>query len=106
LATLEDFKKLDLRIGRILEVTAHPNADRLYVMSVDLGEEKRTLVAGLKTFYTPEELEGKQCVVVANLEPATLRGVQSEGMVLAVKDAEGLAILTPQKEVALGSVVS
>ncbi len=83
---MEELKKLDLRVGKILKVEDHPNADRLQVMEVDLGDHKRTLVAGLKSHYTIEELTGKTVVVVANLEPAKLRGIESQGMVLAGED--------------------
>ena len=79
-----DFAKLDLRVGEIKSVEAHPNADKLYVMKVDLGEgEERTIVAGLRKYYSVEELAGKKAIFVANLEPAVLRGVESNGMILA-----------------------
>ena len=78
-----DFGKLELRVGRIVEVEEHPNADKLFVLKVDLGEEERTIVAGLRGHYTADELRGKKAVFVVNLEPVVLRGVKSNGMVLA-----------------------
>lgn len=93
----EEFAKLDLRIATILEVSDHPNADKLYVVKIDLGGEQRQIVAGIKPAYTKEELVGKQIVVVANLEHAKLRGVESQGMLLAA-DSEGKAVLLmPEK---------
>ncbi|MCX5714567.1 MAG: methionine--tRNA ligase subunit beta [Candidatus Omnitrophica bacterium] len=103
--TIEDFKKLELRIGEIKEVNDHPNADRLYVIIVDLGEKTKQVVAGIKGSYQKEELIGKQVVVVDNLEPAMLRGVESQGMLLAASDLEGIAVVSTLRKVALGSVV-
>jgi methionyl-tRNA synthetase len=101
-----DFKKLDLVVGTITSVEPHPNADRLYVLKVDLGEEaERQLVAGLKGYYEPEELTGKQLVVVANLEPANLRGMESCGMLLAAQEGEVVAVVSPEKPLAPGSKV-
>jgi methionyl-tRNA synthetase len=102
----EDFKKTELRIGVIKEVAEHPKADKLYVLKVDLGEPAlRQIVAGIRNYYTKEELLGKKVAVVANLKPAELRGVKSEGMLLAA-DIEGKAVLlTPDKEVPAGSKI-
>lgn len=105
MATIEDFKKLELKVAEIKEVNDHPNADRLYVISVDLGGRTRQVVAGIKSSYKKEDLLGKQVVVVENLEPANLRGVESQGMILAVQDAQGIAIVSPQRKVSLGSTV-
>jgi methionyl-tRNA synthetase len=82
-----DFMKVQLRAGKVLSAEQHPNADRLLIVQVDIGEEKpRNIVAGIADRYTPEELVGKEVVVVANLKPAKLRGVMSEGMLLAAGD--------------------
>ena len=90
-----DFEKVDLRVGKIMSVEEHPNADKLFVLKVDLGEEEeRTICAGLKKHYSVEDLEGKQGVFVVNLEPRTLRGVESDGMILAVSDKDGVKILS------------
>ena len=105
MVTIDDFRKLELKVGVIKEVSDHPNADRLYVVIVDLGDKTKQLVAGIRSAYTKEELVGKQVVVVDNLEPAMLRGVQSQGMLLAASDTAGITILSPQRQVALGSIV-
>lgn len=103
---IEDFRKVEMIVVRILEVSDHPNADKLYVIKVDTGTEKKQVVAGIKQFYAKEELVGKEAVLVYNLEPVMLRGVESQGMILAVKDDAGLSLITPHKEVKLGSRVS
>ena len=102
---IEDFKKIELRIGQIKEVQDHPDADRLYVVIIDLGDRTKQVVAGIKSFYTKEELVGKQVVVVDNLEPALLRGVESQGMLLAASDEAGVTIISPEKNKKLGSAV-
>ena len=112
--SFEDFKKLDIRIGKVLKVEDHPNADKLYLVTLDLGcdaEGKRiekTLVAGIRAHYTKEELAGKSLAVITNLEPATIRGVVSEGMILAAsdKDKKHVLVLTPDKPIDAGSRVS
>jgi len=104
--SIDDFGKVELRVATILGAEAHPNADRLLVLRIDLGSEQRQLVAGIRAHYQPEDLVGKQIVVVANLEPATLRGVESQGMLLAASDSEGrLAIVSPERAVAAGAKV-
>lgn len=106
--TIEDFKKVHLRVAKVIEVTPHPNADRLIVLKIDLGAETRQICAGIKAFYQPEELLGKYVVVVANLQPAVLRGVESNGMMLAATDAQtkDVRILVVEKPVTPGSSVS
>ena len=105
--SIDDFRNLELRVATIMAVSPHPNADRLLVLTIDLGSEQRQLVAGIRAHYQPEDLVGKQIIVVANLQPATLRGVASQGMLLAASDDQGrLAILTPEKPVANGASVS
>ena len=103
--TIEEFKKLNIRIARIKEVIDHPDADRLYVVRLIIGEEERDVVAGIKKGYNKEELLGKLVVVVDNLEPAIIRGVESKGMILATQDGEIMAVLSPDKPVAPGSIV-
>ena len=105
----KEWQKLDLRIGKILSVEDHPNADKLYILEVDLGKlGKRKLVAGLKQHYKPKDLKNKLCVVFANLEPAVLRGVKSEGMILAAgsEDKSQVFLIKPDKEIELGSKIS
>lgn len=96
---MDSLNKLDLRIGKITEVKEHPNADKLYITRVDIGDEERTLVAGLKPYYDKEEMEGKKIVIVANLAPAKLRGIKSEGMMLAAQEGETVSLLTPKGEI-------
>ena len=105
--SIQDFSRLDLRVGRITEVADHPNADKLYVMQCDLGPDlgTRQLVAGLKPYMPPEALKDKLVVVVANLEPATLRGERSEGMLLAAQDGQKVVILTTAEAVTTGSKI-
>jgi methionyl-tRNA synthetase len=104
--SLDDFNQLDLRIATITAAESHPNADRLIVLKIDLGSEERQLVAGIRGHYTSEELVGKQIVVLANLRPAKLRGIESQGMLLAVRDADNLVVIKPEKNVAPGTKVS
>ena len=105
-ASLEDFQRIALRIGTVTAAAHHPNADRLLVLTVDIGEGKaRQVVAGIKGTYQPEALVGTQVVVVANMKPATLRGVESQGMVLAGSDGSVLALVSPDRPLPAGSVV-
>ena len=103
--TIDQFRGLELRVGTVKRAEAHPNADRLLVLQVDLGTEERQLVAGIRAHYDPASLVGRQVVVVANLEPAKLRGVESQGMVLAVADGERVVLLRPDDAVTAGAVV-
>ena len=105
MVTIEDFMKFELAVAKILEVKEHPNADRLYVVKVDLGEEQRQLVAGIRKSYQPEQLIGRRIVMIKNLEPAMIRGEESQGMILAASDEAGISVLSPDREVALGSKV-
>lgn len=103
----KEWKKLDIKVAKILDVKQHPNADKLYLLDVDLGNEKRTLVAGLKGHYKSEQLKGKLCVVFTNLEPAIIRGIKSEGMILAAVSADKskVVLIQPEQEIELGSRV-
>ena len=105
MATIEDFKKIELRVAEIKEVGSHPNADKLYVLKVDLGDKTKQIVAGIKGSYSPEGLLGKQVVLVDNLEPAIIRGVESQGMLLAAQDENGIVIVSPERKMSLGSIV-
>jgi len=106
MVTLEEFKKCHLIIARILEAQDHPNADKLYVLKVDTGSGDKQLVAGIRASYAKEDLVGRQIVVVDNLQPVVIRGQESQGMLLAVQDDKGIAMLQPDREVPVGSVVS
>ena len=106
MATIQDFMNLEFVVGQIKEVEEHPDADRLYVLKVDIGEEEpRQLVAGIKKSYLKEDLVGKKVIVIKNLEPAIIRGKESNGMVLAASGENGPVVLSPEKDVAVGSVV-
>ena len=104
---LDDFSKVDLRVGLITSVQEHPNADKLFVLKVDLGEdEERTIVAGLRGHYSAEELKGKKAIFVANLESVKLRGIESNGVILAVNGTENdIVILVPNGDAEIGSRV-
>jgi methionyl-tRNA synthetase len=107
--SLKEFQNVDLRIGEIVSADVIPGADKLLKLTVDIGQEKRTMVAGVALSYRPDELVGRKVVVIANLEPATIRGVRSEGMILAgwVKgDDKSIAIVTPDRPLPNGVAVS
>ena len=97
--TIEEFQKLDLRTAKILEVEEHPNASKLYVLKISFGDEERQIVAGIKPYYPKADLIGRTIIVVKNLEPAVLRGVKSEGMLLAASDDENVILLTTEKKI-------
>lgn len=104
--SIEDFRKVELRIATIRSAQPHPNADKLMVLQIDLGDQERQICAGIRGHYAPEDLLGKQIVVVANIETAKLRGLESQGMLLAASDDGRVIILTPEKSVAAGAKVS
>ncbi len=103
--SFKDWEKLDIRTAKILDVKPHPNADKLLILTVDIGTETRELVAGLKNHYTEKQLKGKSCIVFTNLEPAKLRGVESKGMILAAvnEDNSKVVLIEPAKDIELGS---
>lgn len=104
---IADFRKLELKTARVIEVKPHPDADRLWILTVDVGEaETRTVVAGIKEHYTGEDLAGKSVILVSNLEPAVIRGVSSGGMILAAKDGQTLSIVTTDRPVPPGAKVA
>ena len=102
--TMEDFQKIDLRVAKVLYAENIPKSDRLLKLRVDVGEE-RTLVAGIAKYYKPEELIGKTIIIVANLQPTKLMGVESNGMLLAADGADGVILATFDKEAKIGSKV-
>jgi methionyl-tRNA synthetase len=105
MVTFEEFKKLELKVARIKEVRDHPRADKLYVVIIDLGGKPKQIVAGIKSAYKKEDLVGREVVVVDNLEPAVLRGEESQAMLLAAQDDKGISIIAPDREVEIGSIV-
>jgi methionyl-tRNA synthetase len=105
LITFDEFKKVDLRVGVVREAQRVEGTDKLILMRVELGTQTRQLVAGIGHKYGPEEMVGKQIVVVANLKPAVIRGVRSEGMLLAAVDGNDLSLVTLDRDIAAGSSV-
>ena len=106
--TIDDFVKVKLRVGRVVEAMEHPKADKLLVLKVDLGTETRQICAGIRAHYTPDQLIGKNIVVVANLAPRMMRGLESQGMLLAASgpDRDRVVVLTTESDVSPGSSVS
>jgi len=105
--SIDDFKKMDLRVGEIKEAEDIPGADKLFKLLVDIGEP-RSLVAGIKPYYLKEALIGKKVIVLANLEPRSIKGIESRGMVLAAvsEDRLKLTILTVDSDIPNGTKVS
>ena len=106
LITIDDFAKVELKVGKILDCQPHPKADRLLVSKIDIGGEVRTIVSGIRKFYNEKDLIGKKVIVVTNLKPVNLRGVESNGMILAASDEENLSVLTVLNDIKEGSKVS
>lgn len=101
-----EFQKLDLRVGKIIEATQIPESKKLIKILVDFGTESRQAVAGLLKYYKPEELVGKKCAFLLNLQRRMLAGVESQCMILAAEDNEGnVTVLSPEKDVAEGSKI-
>jgi methionyl-tRNA synthetase len=101
--SIQDFQKVELKVAEVVAAQRVPGADRLLQLTLDLGDEIRTTVAGIGLSYEPEKLIGRQFVVVSNLEPAVIRGIRSEGMILAVgeRDAD-IVVITPERPVQKG----
>jgi len=108
--SFEEFSKLDIRVAKVLEAADHPNADKLIVMKIDLGDDQRQIIAGLKPFCKADDLAGKEIVVVVNMAPRKMRGLESNGMLLAAtvggEQLQDVVVLIPQREVPPGSTVS
>jgi methionine--tRNA ligase beta chain len=104
--TFAEFQKIDLRVGKIVEATQVPDSKKLIKLLVDFGSEKRQAVAGLLKYYKPEELVGKKCVFLLNLQKRILAGLESQCMVLAAEDAAGnVTVLQPEKDIVEGSKI-
>jgi len=104
--SIEDFKKAELKIAKILSAERVEGSEKLIKLKVSLGEEERQIVAGIGKAYEPEALVGKEIVVVANLEPRTMMGIESQGMLLAASEGDGLPVLlVPEREITPGSSV-
>ena len=105
-ATIDDFEKLDMRVAEIIRVEKHPNADKLLVFQLKIGEEIRQVVSGISKWYEPEDLEGKKVVMVYNLEPVTLRGVESNGMILSAEKGKKLSVVSTLDDIPSGATIS
>ncbi len=105
--SIQDFIEIDLRVAEIKAVEEHPNADKLLILKIDIGIEgvEKQLVAGIKEYYTPEQLIGKKIVIVNNLAPAVIRGTESQGMLLAARDGNHVVLLTTERDIKPGSKV-
>jgi methionyl-tRNA synthetase len=106
LLDIEEFRRLDLRVAHVKSAGMVPGAKKLMKLMVDLGGEERQIVAGIAGHYEPEDLTGKNIIVVANLKPATIRGVESRGMLLAATDGDKVIVLVPDKEASPGAKIS
>ena len=105
MVSFDDFKKMDLRVARITDVKEHPDADKLYVLQIETGGEAKQIVAGIRAPYSAEDLVGKKIVVIDNLGPVTIRGEESNGMLLAANDEGDPVILVPEKDVPAGTQI-
>ena len=103
--TIDDLKKVEIKIGTIISAERVENTDKLIKLIVDLGQEERQIVTGIAEYYQSEDLKGKQIPIVINLEPKTFMGIESHGMILAVKNGEHPVLLTPEKDVLAGSEI-
>ncbi|MGB9873746.1 MAG: methionine--tRNA ligase subunit beta [Hydrogenobacter sp.] len=103
---IEDFLKLDIRLAKVLSAERVEGSEKLLKLRLSLGEEERTLVAGIAKHYTPEELIGKSILILANLKPRKIMGIESQGMVLALSDGEKLSLIVPDREVKEGAKAS
>jgi methionine--tRNA ligase beta chain len=104
MVSFDEFKKMEMKVGKIEAAERVPGADKLYKLDVDTGE-KRTIVAGIAQNYTIDELVGLEIIVVTNLDPKKLRGIESQGMLLAAEDGDTVSLLVPLKEIRPGSEV-
>ncbi len=103
--SFKEFSKLDIRVATVVAARDHPNADKLLLLQINIGDEERQIVAGIRGHYEPEDLVGTQLIVVVNLAEAVLRGEESRGMLLAVADGDNVVLVRPERECAPGAGV-
>ena len=103
---IEDFLKVDLRVAKVLSAERVEGSEKLLKLQISLGDEERTIVAGIAKYYSPEELVGKKIVVVANLKPRKIFGITSQGMLLAASDGENLSLIVPDRDIKEGAKLS
>jgi methionine--tRNA ligase beta chain len=101
----EKFLELDIRVAEIVEAREHPDADKLFVLKIKIDSEEKQLVAGIRGTYDVDDLAGRKIIVINNLEPAVIRGQESEGMLLAASGENGPILITPEKDVPSGARV-
>ncbi len=104
--SIDEFKRVELKVGKVEKVEEIPGSKNLYKLIVDFGNEKRQIVSGIKKYYKPEDLAGKQFVFVTNLQHAKIMGEVSEGMILAAENDENVVLIKPEKEVPNGTIIS
>ena len=104
--SIEDFKNIDLRVAKILEAEKIENSDNLLKLTLDLGTETRQIISGIAQYYQPQDLINKEIVMVYNLEPRIIKGIESQGMLLAAKDENNLGLLILDKEIKPGTKIS
>ena len=103
----EDFKKVELKVAKVISAEKVPETDKLIMLKLRVGEEERQIVSGIAQYYSPEQLEGREIIIVANLEPKVFRGIESQGMLLATRaEDESIVLLTLDKEVPSGSQIN
>jgi len=103
--TFKEFKKMEMKVGTITKIEEVPNSKNLIKLKVDIGGEVKQAVAGIKGYYQPSELEGKQFVFMTNLEPAKLMGELSEIMILAAVEGDRVVLIKPEKEISNGAII-
>ncbi|HHZ01546.1 MAG TPA: methionine--tRNA ligase [Tissierellia bacterium] len=104
--TIDDFEKLDIRVAEVIKVEKHPKADKLLVFQLKIGEESRQVVSGIAEYYKPEELVGKKVVMIYNLKPVTLRGIESQGMILSAEIGDKLSVVSTLEDIPSGAKIS
>jgi len=103
--TIDDFHKIDLRVGKVIECEKVEKSRNLLKIIVDTGDEKKQIISSISNYYEPEDMIGKQLIIVNNLKPAKFMGLESNGMLLAVEDDKGVSLLMPDREMEAGSKV-
>ena len=101
----DDFAKIDLRVATVLEAREHPNANKLLLLKISVGDVEKQIVAGIRGHYEPAELVGQQIIIVHNLEEVVLRGEESQGMLLAASDGDAVILLRPDRECKPGATI-
>ncbi len=103
--SIDEFHRIDIRVGKVIECEKVEKSRSLLKIIVDLGDQKKQIISSISNFYSPEDMLGRQLVVINNLAPAKFMGLESEGMLLAVEDENGVSLLKPDREVSIGSKV-